>query len=273
MKQIREQVIYDLRYLLRSRDTISLVIAIFVLMLFIYGTQVRSEISSREGLEKLAVIESYINLLPFMVATFSLMLLVRGQVNQSLRLVFTRPVQPSIWVLSLFLAVAAVTGILFLINFLILVFSSLYLGLDLGIGLPAAEFLRFILDLSKIALLLLATLLIGTYSGFACWFFIGEQTFVQGYLYAGYKASIWTGILKAIAVGFKSIFALLYYAFPDWSYFTAKLKILENEFAFGNGEVQFFFTALAYLACLTLFLYLLSVLVLSKKMEQSELLG
>jgi ABC-type transport system involved in multi-copper enzyme maturation permease subunit len=183
--------------------------------------------------------------------------------SRSLKMVFTKPCKPSVWLASAFLSAVLVSALL---HFVVLASA---VGLSLWWHVPVRPGLVFILTNNLIAsvgviayLTLLASIAHPAVAAiFALIFnadlFYGAHEWTQGAIQSGHSAPFMRILDK--------IFAFLYFALPMFQAFEKKTEAIYQSYRVAHGDWKYLAYALGYSAILSTFCYFTSLFALQHR--------
>jgi ABC-type transport system involved in multi-copper enzyme maturation permease subunit len=183
--------------------------------------------------------------------------------NRSLKMVFTKPCSPALWLASAFLAAAVVS---LLMNAVVL---SSAIAFSYGWHLPVRGGLAFIsadtfvASLGIIAYLMLLATLVHPAIAVTLVAIFNANTFYQGQLWAqatirGGESSLWLHVVERV-------FHFLYLILPMFHAYGKQTEGIYTSFRVMHGEWRYIAYSFAYALALSAFCYFLALFALQKK--------
>jgi ABC-type transport system involved in multi-copper enzyme maturation permease subunit len=183
--------------------------------------------------------------------------------NRSLKMVFTKPCSPALWLASAFLAAAAVS---LLMNALVL---SSAIAFSYGWHLPVRGALTFISadtfvsSLGIVAYMMLLATLVHPAIAVTLVAIFNADTLYQGQLWAeatirGGESSLWLRVLERV-------FHFLYLILPMFRAYGKQTEGIYTSLRVMHGEWRYIAYSFAYALALSTFCYLVALFALQKK--------
>jgi hypothetical protein len=260
---LRANVLADFAFYRRSR----LLLAFAILCLLLTGLSALPAIFSDSGVESFRSLQSIFSdlnaMLLFLAGAIGLFVISSHLRSRCLKMVFTKPCPPSMWLGSAFLSAAFIS--LFL-NSLILG-SALILSLMWHLPVRAALVFmsanNFMVSVGIIAyVMLLATLMHPALTVifiliFNAEMFYGFQVWAQGAIRAG-NSSLYLRVLE-------KFFHLLYLILPMMNAFEKKTEVVQSSLRVAHSEWKYLVYSFGYVLTLSAFCYFLGLFALQRK--------
>ena len=183
--------------------------------------------------------------------------------NRSLKMVFTKPCSPAVWLLSAFVSAVAVS---FLLSCLVLANSvamSLIWHLPVRAGLLFVAADNLLASVSLIAYLMFLAMLVHPAIAVTCAALFNASMFYSFYVWtlAYGRAGNSGTAMRAM----QHIFHFLYLLFPIFYVFSEKTAKIYSSLRVAQGDWKYLLYSLGYVVVLSVFCYLVSLFLLQKK--------
>ena len=260
---LRANILADLAYYRRSR----LLLAFMLLSLLLTGLGSLPPLFSNSGVQSFnALHEVFSELNGFalvLCACLGLFIISSHLRNRSLKMVFTKPCSPAVWLLSAFLSAVLVS---LLLNFMILAGSTLlslvwHIPVRPGLVFVSAE--TFAVSVGLIAYLMLLATLVHPAVAAICTLIFNADLFYSAHLWT--EAVIRSGNKGPWLRGLNGLFHWLYLALPMLYPFDKKTEPVHVSLRVMHGEWKYLFYSLAYALSLSAFCYCLALFALQRK--------
>jgi hypothetical protein len=260
---LRANVLADFAFFRRSRLLLAFALA-FLLLTGLSSLPALFSDSGIQSFNSLRGIFSELNEFLFVLAGGLGLFIVSSHLrNRSLKMVFTKPCSPALWLVSAMIAAGAVSLILNGIVLASAVALSLGWHIPVRAGLVFISVDTFIASLGVIAyLMLLATLVrpaiaVTLVLIFNAGTFYAAETWAQGTIRAG-NSSLMLRILERL-------FHFLYLLLPMFHAFDKSTEGIYTSFRVVHSEWKYLLYSFGYVLVLSAFCYFLAVLALQKR--------
>ncbi len=260
---LRANILADFAYFRRSR----LLLAFMLLFLILTGLESLPALFANSGVQNFNTLQQLFSelngYLLILCACLGLFIISSHLRSRSLKMVFTKPCPPALWLLSAFLSAVIVS---LLLNFLVFASATLlsllwHVPVRPGLVFLSAE--TFVVSVGLISyLMLLATLVhpaIAAISSliFNAYLFYDAQLWTEVVIRSG-NTSPWLRILKGL-------FHWLYLALPMLYPFSKKTEGVHASLRVMNGDWKYLFYSLGYALTLSAFCYCVALFALQRK--------
>lgn len=259
---VRANVIANLAFFRRSR----LLLAFLLVFLLITALSSLPPLFMNSGVQTFNALQGVFSelneFLFFFAAGLGLFIISAHVRGRNLKMVFTKPCPPAVWLASAFLSAAAVSLLLTGIVLLSALALSLMWQVPIRAGLIFIAADTFVSSLGLIAyMMLLSTLLHPAVAATVAAIFSADVF---------YSMQIWT--LSAMRAGKSSkalhaldrLFHSLYMILPMFHPYATQTRGIYNSLRVAPGEWKFLLFSLGYAAALSLFCYLLALVALQR---------
>ena len=244
-----------------------LLLAFLLVFLLLTGLSTLPAIFMHSGVASFNTLQQIFSVLNvfllFLAAGLGLFVISSHLRNRSLKMVFTKPCTPAVWLASAFLSAVFVSFLLNGVVFVSTVMLSLFWHLPVRAGLVFLSLDTFVSSIGITAyLMLLATLVHPAIAAvipliFNADLFYAGQTWAQAVIRSGNSSMA----LKAIA----RVFHYLYLMTPMTYAFGKQTENIYSSLRVGSGEWKYLPFSLGYVAALSIFCYLLALFALKRK--------
>ncbi len=262
-EMLRANVVADFAFYRRSR----LLMAFGLAFLLLTGLSCLPQLFSDSGIDKFNTLRQVISqlnvFLLILSGGLSLFIVSSHLRNRSLKMVFTKPCSPAVWLLSVMLSAAAVS---FLLNLVVLgsgLFLSLVWRVPVRAGLMFLAIDTFTVSLIVIAyMILLATvahpaIAVTFVAIFNADLFYQFQTWTSAAIRSG-KTHLGLRILERI-------FHFVYLVLPMYGAFGKQTGSVESSLRVEHGQWKYLVHSFGYALVFSIFCYLLALLTLQNK--------
>lgn len=260
---LKANILADLKYYRRSK----LLLAFMLLFLILTALQSLPPIFMDSGVQSfnsLREIDSDLNGFVLVLAAGLGLLIISSHLrNRSLKMVFTKPCPPALWLLSAFLSAAVVSLFLNLVVLSGGLLLSLFWHLPVRIGLAFVSAQTFALSLGWIAyLLLLATLMHPVLAAIVAIIF-NADLFYQFQVWT--QAAIRSGNNNFALRMLEHLFHSLYIVLPMFFSFDKETSNIHVSLRVLSSEWKYVVFSLGYALVLSAFCYCVALYALQKK--------
>lgn len=260
---LKANILANLAYYRRSR----LLLAFLLVFLALTGLSALPPIFVHSGVQTFNALRQILSVLNFflifLAGGLGLFLISSHLRNRSLKMVFTKPCSPALWLMSAFLSAVAVA---FVLNCIVLAGAavlSLFWHLPVRGGLLFVSADTFVASVGVIAYLMLLTMLVHPAIAvtlalvFNTSLFYGAQMWTQSVIRAGNSS-------KALYL-LDRVFHYLYLLLPLVHAFDTKTESIHSTLRVVPGAWKYLLYSSGYVALLSAFCYLLALFALQKK--------
>jgi len=259
----KANILVDLTYYRRSR----LLLAFMLVFLLITGLQSLPPLFMNSGVQNFNSLQQIVTTLNFFILILSagmgLLIISSHLRNRSLKMVFTKPCPPDVWLLSAFLSAAAMS---LLLNVVVLgsgVLLSVLWHLPVRMGLVFVSAETFVASLGLIAYLMLLTMLMHPALAAIVAIIFNADLFFQFDLWT--KAAIRSGnsslALRMVERAFHSLYILLPIVYP----FDKQVENIHTSLRVLSSEWKYPIFSFGYALALSAFCYCASLFALKKR--------
>lgn len=262
-EMLRANLIAHFAYYRRSR----LLLAFLLVFLLLTGLSSLPALFMKSGVQTFnslhQIFEVLNTFLLFFAGGLGLFIVSSHLRSRNLKMVFTKPCSPALWLVSAFLAALAVSLLLNCIVFASAAVLSLFWHLPVRAGLLFISVDTFVASIGIIAYLMLLTTLV--HPAIAVTFAL---IFNADLFYGGYE---WTqAVIRAgnSSVGLRildRLFHYLYFIFPMAYAFGRKTETIYSSFRVLHGEWKYLLYSLGYAVVLAAFCYSVALFALLRK--------
>lgn len=263
MELVRANVFADFTFYRRSR----LLFAFLLVFLLLMALSSLPPLFYQSGVQTFNVLQSIFyelnEFLLFFAGGLGLFIISSHIRSRSLKMVFTKPCTPAVWLTSALLSAIAVSGLLVGVVLAGAVTFSLVWHLPVRAGLAFISADTFVVSIQVIAYLMLLTTLVHPAIAvavalvFNADLFYSMQTWAQAMIRSGNK-SVW---LHAI----ERVFHFFYLVLPMFRVFGNKTENVFSSLRASQGDWKYVLYELGYSAALTAFCYFLALFLLQRK--------
>ena len=260
---VRANVLAGLAYYRRSR----LLMAFMLIFLLLTALQSLPPIFMNSGVQSFNSLREIISdlngFLLILAAGMGLLIISSHLRNRSLKMVFTKPCAPRLWLFSAFLSAAIVSLLLSTVVLSSGILLSLFWHLPVRMGLVFVSVQTFVISLGLIAyLMLLATIMHPALAAIVALIFNADlfyefQVWSQGAIRSGYNN--WA--LHMLERFFHTLYILLPMLFP----FDKQTQNIHVSLRVMNSEWKYLLFSLGYALALSAFCYCASLYALQRK--------
>jgi ABC-type transport system involved in multi-copper enzyme maturation permease subunit len=260
---LRANILVDLAYYRRSR----LLLAFMLMFLLLTALGSLPPLFGNSGVQTFnALHEIFTELNGFLLALcacLGLFIISSHLRNRSLKMVFTKPCPPALWLLSAFLSAVIVSLLLSFVVLTSMTLLSLAWHVPVRPGLVFLSAETFVVSVGLIAyLMLLATLVHPAVAAictlvFNAYLFYDAQLWTDAVIRSG-NTSPWLRVLKGL-------FHWLYLVLPMLSPFGQKTEGVHVSLRVMHGEWKYLLYSLGYALTLSAFCYCVSLFALQRK--------
>ncbi len=260
---LKANLLAHFAYYRRSR----LLLAFLIVFLLLTGLSSLPALFAHSGVQSfysLREIFSTLNVfLLFLAGGLGLFIISSHLRSRSLKMVFTKPCSPALWLVSAFMAAVAVC---LLLNAIVLgsaVVLSLVWHLPVRAGLVFVSVNTFIASVGIIAYLMLLTMLVHPAVAVAFALIFNADLFYNGQLWA--QATIRSGSSSWILRVLERLFHYLYLLLPMVFPFEKKTESIYSSLRVLHGEWAYLLYSFGYALALSAFFYLLALFALQRR--------
>ncbi len=260
---LKANILADFAYYRRSR----LLLAFLLLFLLLTGLESLPPLFANSGVQSFNALQQIFSelngYLLVLCACLGLFIISSHLRNRSLKMVFTKPCPPALWLLSAFLSAVIVS---LLLNFVVLAsttFLSLVWHVSVRPGLVFLSAETFVVSVGLIAyLMLLATLVHPALAAictliFNAYLFYGAQVWTEAVIRSG-NTGFWLRVLKGL-------FHWLYLVFPILYPFGKETEGVHVSLRVMHGEWKYLLYSFGYALTLSAFCYCVALFALQRK--------
>lgn len=263
MEMLKANIAADLAFYRRSR----LLLAFMLLFLLLTGLESLPPLFMSSGVQNFKTLQGIFSDLNRYVLVFcaalGLFIISSHLRSRSLKMVFTKPCSPALWLLGTFLSAVLVSLLLNLVILASTTLLSFFWHVPVRPGLVFLSAETFVTSIGLIGyLMLLATLVHPAVAAvcalvFNASLFYEFQVWTQAVIHSG-NTSPWLRFLENLFYG-------LYIIFPMLEPFGAKTAGIQSSLRVMHGEWKYLFFALGYALTLSAFCYCLALFALQRK--------
>ena len=260
---LRANILADLTYYRRSR----LLLAFMLLFLLLTGLGSLPPLFANSGIQSFNALQDIFSelngFLLVLCAGLGLFIISSHLRSRSLKMVFTKPCPPALWLLSAFLSAVIVSLLLNLVVLVSTTILSVIWHVPVRQGLIFVSGETFAASIGLIAyLMLLATLVHPAVAAVSALIFNADlfyefQVWTQASIRSG-NSSPWLRVLEKLFHG-------LYILFPMLEPFGKKTTQIHNSLRVMHGEWKYLLYSLIYALTLSAFCYCLALFALQRK--------
>jgi ABC-type transport system involved in multi-copper enzyme maturation permease subunit len=260
---LKANILADFAYYRRSR----LLLAFLLLFLLLTGLESLPPLFANSGVQSFNALQQIFSelngYLLVLCACLGLFIISSHLRNRSLKMVFTKPCPPALWLLSAFLSAVIVS---LLLNFVVLASTtllSLFWHVPVRPGLVFLSAETFVVSVGLIAyLMLLATLVHPALAAictliFNAYLFYGAQVWTEAVIRSG-NTGPWLRVLKGL-------FHWLYLVFPILYPFGKETEGVHVSLRVMHGEWKYLLYSFGYALTLSAFCYCVALFALQRK--------
>ena len=260
---LKANILAHFAYYRRSR----LLLAFLLVSLLLTGLSSLPALFAHSGVQSfysLKEIFSVLNgFLLFLAGGLGLFIISSHLRNRSLKMVFTKPCSPALWLMSAFMAAVAISVLLNAIVLASAVVLSLFWHLPIRAGLVFVSVNTLIASVELISYLMLLTMLVHPAVAVALALIFNADLFYSAQLWA--QATIRSGssgwFLRFLERLFHYVYLLLPMLFP----FDKKTENIYSSLRVLHGEWAYLLYSLGYVLVLSAFFYCLTLFVLQRR--------
>lgn len=185
--------------------------------------------------------------------------------SRCLKMVVTKPCTPDAWLLSVFLAGIAVTGVFYLVIFLVAGALFLVWGVPFQWGLPFLAVAGFLNAVILFAYLSMLTVLLHPVLAVLVTLFFHDATFRQLITMAQAGAMNASGGYKTFLDVLAGALSVVYVIMPSFGLFSNRMRDVHESYRVSGSAVQHLSLTFAYTALLAVLCYLVGAWALRRK--------
>ena len=262
-KQIRANVVVNLKFFARSKLFIGLMIGATLFMALSYVPMLVFQTTARH-FDSLKHAVSLLDMVIFLMgALMALIYMPTHQRDRNVKMTLTRPCSPDIWVASLFVSIALSLAVAYLALWIVSLGISFYLDVPVYSGLFFWLFYSFIQSLLIASYLVLLTSVMNPILAAIIAYLLNPSILNAFYSYA--IAAVKSYPDSSIFPFLSSILKTLYYAVPDYNPQNSDLKRALDSLRFEAEEISALFSAGAYALAITVFAFILTCIAVRGK--------
>jgi ABC-type transport system involved in multi-copper enzyme maturation permease subunit len=260
---LRANILADFAYYRRSR----LLLAFMLLFLLLTGLQSLPPLFANSGVQSFNALQQIFSelngFLLVLCACLGLFIISSHLRNRSLKMVFTKPCPPALWLLSAFLSAVIVS---LLLNFVVLASATLlsliwHIPVRAGLVFLSAE--TFVVSVGLIAYLMLLATLVHPAIAAICTLIFNASLFYEAQLWS--EAVIRSGNTSSWLRVLKGLFHWLYLLLPMLYPFGNKTEGAHVSLRVMHGEWKYLLYSLGYALTLSAFCYCVALFALQRK--------
>lgn len=260
---LRANILAHLAYYRRSR----LLLAFALVFLVLTGLQSLPMIFGFSSFQRFNVLRELFSGLTFFLQVFAaglgLFLISSHLRNRSLKMVFTKPCSPAVWLLSAFLAAVLVSFVINCVVFGSVLTLSFVWHIPARLGLLYVSLDTFIASIAVIAYLMLLGMLVHPAIAVVFAVIFNSDLFYSGQVWA--LATIRSGNSSLFLRGLARIFHFFYLLIPMFHPLSQKTEGIYNSLRVIHSDWRYLLYSLGYTLVLTAFCYGLSLFALQGK--------
>jgi ABC-type transport system involved in multi-copper enzyme maturation permease subunit len=263
MELVRANVLADFAFYRRSR----VLFAFLLVFLLLMALSSLPPLFYQSGVQTFNVLQSIFNdlneFLLFFAGGLGLFIISSHIRSRSLKMVFTKPCSPAVWLSSALLSATAVSGLLVSVVFAGAMVFSLVWHLPVSGGLAFISAETFVVSIQVIAYLMLLTTLVHPAIAvalalvFNAKLFYEMQTWAQAMIRSGNK-SMW---LHAI----ERVFHFFYVVLPMFGAFGNKTENAHSSLRVSQGDWKYVLYEFGYTVALSAFCYFVALFLLQRR--------
>ncbi len=265
LKLLKTNIIANLKFYGRNKLFISISILILIFLLLLISSPSASLSSNRLFGLLISIIETFNFYFLILIGILALISIWYHKKNKTVKLIFTKPCTPEIWVLSHYISIALLHIIFLLGSFFIYVFASYYWGLPFQAGIFVLLAYYFLLGIIIYSyLLFLSTWLHPVMAGFFAISFMDKIFFfIARECYSEFNKSEDVISSMFLLIG-KWISLFLYYIIPGCFVFNDEFNDVFNSLRFEFKYIGYLLDMAIYALALFVLSYLLTTYKLRK---------
>ena len=260
---LKANVLTDLTYYRRSR----LLLAFMLVFLLLTALQSLPPLFMHSGVQNFNSLRQIVSDLNFFILILSagtgLLVISSHLRNRSLKMVFTKPCPPAVWLLSAFLSAAAMSLLLNVVVLASGVLLSVWWHLPVRMGLVFVSAETFVASLGLIAYLILLAMVMHPVMAAIVAIIFNADLFYQFDVWT--KAAIRSGnssfALRMVEGIFHSLYILLPIVYP----FDHQTESIHTSLRVMRGEWKYLLFSLGYALALSAFCYCVALFALQRK--------
>ena len=260
---LKANVTADLAYFRRSR----LLIAFILLFLLITGLQSLPPLFAHSGVQSFNTLQETFSNLNFFLLVFAaglgLFIISSHLRSRNLKMVFTKPCSPALWLASAFLTALLVSLFVSCVVLASMTVLSLFWHIPVRGGLAFVSLDTFAASIGLIAYMMLLAMVANPAIAVVFAIVFNPAFFYNGLLWA--QATIHAGSSSWTLHALAHVFRFLYWLLPMVHPFSAKTSNVYTSLRVTPGDWKYLAYSLGYSLTLSTFCYLLALLALQKK--------
>lgn len=260
---LKANILAHLTYYRRSR----LLLAFMLVFLLITGLQSLPALFAHSGVQSLNTLQDLFSTLNFFLLVFAaglgLFIVSSHLRNRSLKMVFTKPCSPALWLASAFVAAALATLLITGVVLSSAIVLSLIWHVPVRAGLVFIELDTFAASLGLIAYLMLLATLAHPAIAVICVLIFNASLFYNGQVWA--EATIRAGNTMWILRVLERLFHYLYVILPMIYPFSKNTEGIYASLRVMHGEWKYLLYSFGYALTLSAFCYFLALFALQRK--------
>lgn len=260
---LKANILANLAYYRRSR----LLLAFALVFLLLTGLQSLPSVFTQSGVQRfntLREIDSSLNFFLLVLAAGLALFIISSHLrNRSLKMVFTKPCTPAVWLASAFLTAVLVSFVISCVVFGSTVALSLLWGVPARAGLLFVSLNTFISSIAVIAYLMLLGMLVHPAIAAVFALIFNSELFYSGQVWA--LATIRSGNSSLWLRLFARMFHFLYLLVPMFQPFSPKTDGIYNSLRVIHSDWRYLLYSLGYALILAGFCYGVSLFALQRK--------
>lgn len=260
---LRGNILAHLAYYRRSR----LLLAFAFVFLVITGLQSLPLIFSGSGVQRFNILRELFSGLNFFLQVFAaglgLFIISSHLRNRSLKMVFTKPCSPAVWLSSALLSAVLVSFIISCVVFGSVLALSFIWGVPARLGLLYVSIDTFIASIAVIAYLMLLGMLVHPAIAVVFALVFNSELFYGGQVWA--LATIHSGNSSLSLRLFARVFHFLYLLIPMFHPFSQRTDGIYNSLRVVHADWRYLLYSLGYTLTLAAFCYAISLFALERR--------